>query len=409
MRRARIAWATAAALRCGRASGRVRKGLLALAGVLAIASQPLPAQSDEPAPDARVQRAPIFDRVPGELPRAAAGRWDDWSGDELPPEELRPWVERSIRAYELQDFPTALQSLYELLERAPDYPPALYQLGIVYFRLRRYADARVALERFLEVAPSEIEKTQALAHCHYSLGDYAAAADHYAKVLASGAESLEAHRGYALTKLRLGDFEDALEEFDVVLAGDPTHGDAWSWKARILFDLGRSEEALDPAQRGVAFLPFEPRPWFILSQVLHDLGRAEEADEAFERFEELTRLVQLVRHQESLLLYDPSDLDAYVRLIGIHREIGDLGSVRGMFARAFAAFPRECKLRFWSLDVLLEMNDKQGARVSAKAIEEQCGDDPQAWKQLEAFYGRIRDTQAQIRCGERYLRMGGGK
>ena len=147
----------------------------------------------------------------------------------------------------------------------------------------------------------------------------------------------------------------------------------------------------------------------MLSQVLFDLELDEEAEQAVARFDELTELIQLVRREEGILLHQPRNLDAFVRLVEHHRRIGDLESVRATFARAFAAHPNECRLRFWSLDVLLGMGDKDGARVSARSIESVCGDDAETWRELELFYGRIQDTEDQLRCGERYLRLSGGK
>jgi len=87
----------------------------------------------------------------------------------------RPEMREAVAAIRERDLPRALASLYRVLDARPDYPPALYEMGVVYFRLQRYGDGAAVLERYLAVAPDRIGHTRALGHCYYSLGDYARA------------------------------------------------------------------------------------------------------------------------------------------------------------------------------------------------------------------------------------------
>ena len=370
-----------------------------------------PQESEQPVTPADA-RAALYERVfardPRELPRAPEGSFGQWTLETKVPDSLRPLVERAAQTYYREhDYGGALAALYDLLELEPDYPPALFQLGTVFFRLRRYGDAIVALERFATVAPKEVAKTQALAHCYYSLGDYGKAHDHYAAILTAGNTSAEARRGLGLAKMRLGDFEQALVELRAVVAAEPEHGDAWAWIARVLFDLERSEEALEPARNGVQFEPFEPRPWFVLAQVLYDLGRDDEGEEAQARFDELTRIVQGIRAAEGLLARDPRQPSVLVRLIELHAELGDRESVRATISRLYAVEPQNCELRAWTLQLLVDLEDEQAALAVAEAFETSCGSEKQTWRSLEVFYAGRSDVKNQIRCGERYLRMGG--
>jgi len=350
----------------------------------------------------------VFARDPRDLPRGEPGRFADWTLSTPVPDELLPLVQRAAQAYYVeQDYGGTLAALYDLLEIEPDYPPALFQLGTVYFRLRRYGDTIVALERFCEVAPKELAKTQALAHAHYSLGDYERALEHYETILAAGNDSSEARRGYGLAKMRLGDTEGALEELRAVVEAEPEHGDAWAWIARILYDLERSDDALEPARKGVRFEPYEPRPWFVLAEVLFDLGRDDEAVEVQERFDELTRLVQSIRAAEGLLARDPRQPHVLVELVDLHAEVGDVQAVRETIARLYTLEPDNCELRAWSIQRMVDLGDDDGALAAAQAYEESCPDDKETWRRLEIFYASRGDIENQIRCGERYLRMGG--
>lgn len=380
----------------------------ALLAVLAL----LPSQSDDPPRAAAEGRdallAEVFARDPSELPRAEDGRFADWTFDSPMPDRLRPLVDRAARAYYVaQDYGATLAALFDLLELEPDYPPALFQLGTVYFRLQRYGDTITVLERFGRVAPKELAKTQALAHAYYSLGDYERAHAHYERILAAGNDSPEARRGLGLAKMRLGDADGALAELRNVVEAEPQHGDAWAWMARILYDQGRSEEALEPARKGVRYQAFEPRPWFVLAQVLLDLEQDDEAERAQARFDELTRLVQAVRSVEASLGRDARQPMAVARLIELHAEIGDVRSVREAIGRLYALEPRNGELRAWTLQVLVEIGDEAGATEAARAYEAACGDEQETWRRLEAFYASRNDIENQIRCGERFLRMGG--
>ena len=154
---------------------------------------------------------PILERSPAEWVAAAEGRWKDWDADIMPPDNVQPFLMSAIQAYRQGHMTGTLEALFGLLELEPDYPSALHQAGVVYFRLRRYGDAIVAFERYLHVAPHRVGDTRALAHCYYTLGRYEDAQGHYEKVLAINSDSVEARRGYALCFMRLGNSEARAE------------------------------------------------------------------------------------------------------------------------------------------------------------------------------------------------------
>ena len=116
-------------------------------------------------------RAPVLDRSPAEWAHADEDRWADWepAQSEPPRESARGALSRALEAVERRDLTAALEGWFALLEAEPDYPPALYQAGVVYFRLRRYSDAATAFERYLQVAPERVGDTRALARRFHNL------------------------------------------------------------------------------------------------------------------------------------------------------------------------------------------------------------------------------------------------
>ncbi|MCZ6598079.1 MAG: tetratricopeptide repeat protein [Planctomycetota bacterium] len=367
----------------------------------------------------------ILLRTPDELPRAAAGRWDGLFDAE---EERRDEVLRSVPAevlavlrgaeqsYHAPDYPLTLEHLYEVLTREPDFPPALLMLGTTYFRLRRYGDCIEACERFVETSPSQVWRTQVLSHGYYSLGEYEQARDHYERVLAAMpgeiGESPEALRGLALAHMRLGAEEQALELLARVIELRPRHAEAHTWRGRILYRQDRLEEALEAALRAQELDPFEPQPWYLAMKILYELDREEEALEAEVRWQELDRVAQEVRALEMRLRFDPRQYGAAVRLVELHRSVGNLPAVRQALAQEVLARPEEVpevEVRIRVLDTLFSMGDVEGARVAALALEQACPRETRAWKRLELFYALLRDRVNQVRCGEMARRLGGGE
>ena len=338
---------------------------------------------------------------PRTLPFAAEGRWFQWGPKDEIPEALRRDLAAGMRAYTAGDFAAGLAFFYGLLEREPEFPPALYQGALCHFRLRRYGDAALLLERFVQAAPQEIGATQALGHCYYSLGDFARARDHYEKVVAKSPKSVEALRGLALSVMRLGDDGRALVLLDSVLELRPDHADAHAWRSQILFDAGRSEEALVHAERARTLEPWEPRPWFLLSRIYGDLGRDEEAEAARERFDLASRREQQVRQQEGILLHDPARVDAWMQLMALQRAGQNRAGLRESAARLTALGPAggiDLRAALMLTDAFEWLGDVPRAKTLAAYAETLAGTDRDAWTWLADFYRRVVDVAGAERA-----------
>ena len=374
---------------------------LLLAGLLSLAPHPQEEATDP------------YELNPLELPAAEEGTWAElFNGREMvlrvvPPEAI-PLMDGCRAAYVQRDYATALASYFDLLETYPDFPPALLELGTVYFRLRRYGDAIVSLERFLTIAPNQVWRTQVLAHSYYSLGRYDDARKHYAAVLEEIPESVEAIRGLALSHYRQGQSELALKELARVVALDNRHAEAYMWQAQILLEEERVEEALVAAKRARDLGRFHPRPWYLLWQIHLDLGNAKPAEAAHREWQRIDSLAQQVRGLEGQLLFRPNDYGLAMRLATLQEELGDSQGVRRAFQQAVRSRPKEVAelgLRLHVLDVLFEMEDTEGAAEAAEALGRYCSEEPAAWKRLETYYARVGNAAMQVRAGELFLRL----
>lgn len=345
--------------------------------------------------------AVVLDRTPQEWPRAEAGAWSDWTPEVAPEGELLVHMRTAAIHYRRGDLPGSLTALFELLEAQPDYPPALYQAGAIYFRLRRYGDAAYAFERYLAVAPQQVGDTRALGHALYTLGRYEEAAEHYRRVIEASGEQPEALRGQALTEWRLGRPDEALALLGRVLELDPEHEEAQLWRARILHDEDRPEEALAAAEAARERDPFEPQAWFLLSRLYFEAGRDEEGEAARARFLQLDLVEQETRVIESQLLYAPQQPRLRARLIELRASTGDLAAVREAFAEWMQFDSRGVAVRMHAIDVLVSLEDREGADLAAASLKAVAGDDADAWAKLARYYATTRQRSLQVEAERR--------
>jgi len=363
------------------------------------------AASAEDAEEVSSDPAPVLDESPDAWPRAEAGTWDAWTPDIAPEGEAFTGMRTAAIQYYRGDLPAALTSLYDLLEAQPDYPPALYQAGAIYFRLRRYGDAAYAFERYLAVAPARVADTRALGHALYTLGRYEDAERHYVSVIEAGGEHPEALRGLALAQWRLGRPDEALELLAKLLELDPEHDEAELWRARILYDEERSEEALVAAEAARERDPHEPQAWFLLSQLFFEAGRDEEAEAARARFQQLDLVEQETRVIESQLLYAPRQPQLRARLIELRAGTGDLRAVREAFAEWMQFDTRGTAVRMHAIDVLVSLDDREGADLAAASLHAVAEDDLDAWTRLARYYATTRQRSKQVEAERRLAEL----
>jgi len=351
-------------------------------------------------------RAPVLDRSPAEWPAAAEARWEGWdpSTSEPPRLEARGALNRALASVQRAEHVVALAAWFELLEAEPEYPPALYQAGVIYFRLRRYSDAAAAFERYLGVAPERVADTRALGHCHYSLGRYGQAASHYERVL-EGGETPGLLFGLALARMRLGEEEAALVHLERVVSLDSAHVEAHIWLGQLHFDEGRVEEARAALERAQALDPFAPRPWFLAARVLLEMGEEEAGREAHLRFESLERVAQEVRSLEGKLLYRPDRPSVHMRLVELHAGVGDVGRVIGALRRWEAIEAKGVLPRVAGLEAWRTLGRAEEAASAAEGLAQVAGDSAEAWAALARHYRSTRERVLQVQAEERWREL----
>jgi serine/threonine protein kinase/tetratricopeptide (TPR) repeat protein len=143
----------------------------------------------------------------------------------------------------------------EAIARRPGSWDAYNQLGFVFFRHCRYAEAAEAWEQFVRLAP----------------------------------QSALAHRNLGTAYFRLERLDEALRELRRSIEIQP-NDNAYSSLGAILFYLGQYEEAAKALEKGTALRPTDARMWGNLGSAFRFIpGREARADEALDRAIALTR------------------------------------------------------------------------------------------------------------------------
>jgi tetratricopeptide (TPR) repeat protein len=326
-----------------------------------------------------------------DLPRAPLGAHSGWQARQLP-----PLYDLAVASYGQGDTPRAVELLTLLLQRDPDFPPALLMLGGMHFRLRRYDDAVHAYQRFLEHAPEEVERTRHLGHALHSLGRHTEARVHYDAVLArppaegglAGEARAFALRGRGLALHRVGELELARESLLAARALHPNDSAVHFALAQVDEERGALADALESARSARALAPFDPGPAFLLATLLAELGRPDEAAAERAAFARLVPLAAEIDDLELRLLHLPHDRSALAKLARCHAALGDLGGVTRAVRRLGPATIEGARL---TLELLAE-TDPAAAEVAERRLTTEHAADPAAWDALAEHFGRRGDT-----------------
>ncbi len=176
------------------------------------------------------------------------------------------------------------QALLErLLALDPAHEAAHRQLGRVYQRLGREADALASFDRALALEPADVASWKGRAASLERLGRLADALQSHERVLAielEHAETLVA-RGAVLHLLKR--FDEALASFDQALALDRDHLDALYNRATVLLEIDRFAQALAGYDRVLAINQDHVFALNNRAIALNALGRTEEALASYDR------------------------------------------------------------------------------------------------------------------------------
>ena len=152
---------------------------------------------------------------------------------EHPRQSAYRWFVEGLRLDQQDD---TLEQAADAYRRALDQDPGLAaahtNLGNIYFRLGRKADATAHYERALALDPDQPEARYNLANIHEQTGRLELAIAEYRRVVAACPEFPDAHFNLALTLEQVGSRLQAAEHFRRYIELDPDSDSLWVKLAR---------------------------------------------------------------------------------------------------------------------------------------------------------------------------------
>jgi tetratricopeptide (TPR) repeat protein len=167
-------------------------------------------------------------------------------------------------------FEKGIEELEAAAKLDPNLPRLHYSLGLGYFKLARFEEARAAMEAELKRVPGDVSTMCFLA----SIDDVE------------------------------GKLEDALRRLGQALKADPESAQAPAMIGRILMKQGKYAEALQPLQAAAKKDPNEIKNHLNLARVYQLLGREQDADR---ESAEVQRLRNLQLDKDRAIMLEPPD------------------------------------------------------------------------------------------------------
>jgi tetratricopeptide (TPR) repeat protein len=226
-----------------------------------------------------------------------------------------------------EDIPEVARGLMEDAERASES--------------NRIDDAVAKYRRVIEVAPSLASAYVNLGALYFKQGKVAEAYDIFVRGTAAAPADRTLLSNAAAAAQQLGRSADALKYVDQAIAKTPRDAALYSLRATILRSLNRSDDALAAITAATQLAPNDAKYQFTLGNPLVPLGRRDEAIAAYRKAADLDHTFMRAYFNLGAVLFDAGRydeaLDAYrMALAPIDQAFANHQPVEAVNARAYA-------------------------------------------------------------------------
>lgn len=199
----------------------------------------------------------------------------------LNPDDLEALNLKAIALRRMGKAEKAVEIYKLILEKKPNHPRILFNLGIAYARLNRIQEAEKVYQKVLVIKPDFVEAHNNLGEIYLRQGRIAEAEEEFLKAVELSDGFALAFSNLAEVYLRQKEVRKAREYVEKALTIDPDLTSAHNIKGNILRQEGRLAEAMSEYRKALARDPDYEKAYYNLGVSASDLGRLEEAKEYF--------------------------------------------------------------------------------------------------------------------------------
>jgi protein O-GlcNAc transferase len=247
-------------------------------------------------------------------------------------QEWEAKLDEMFSYYETSQLEKAEVVCSQFLQKWPDYPDALYYLGLTQLERGNVSAAYSSLQKAIAFAPDVAEIHFGLGNALFAQAKYEEAVESYRLATSLDPEFAAANTNLGHTLLALGRFKEATESFKQAITTEPELGEAHVGLAQALLGQGELSTSIISCEKALQLLPSNADLYYCYANALLGLGRSEEAAKYLHHalemrpawpqalsslgvaLKQLGQLVQAEQFQRQAIALQPNFVEAYSNL-----------------------------------------------------------------------------------------------
>jgi protein O-GlcNAc transferase len=247
-------------------------------------------------------------------------------------QEWEAKLEEMFVYYEAAQLDKAETICNQFLQKWPDYPEALYYLGLTQLERGDVNTACNSLQKAVALAPDVAEMHFGLGNALYAQAKCEEAVASYKLSVALDPEFAAAYTNLGRTLLTLGQSKEAAKNFEQATILEPDLGEAHAGLAQALLDQGELFTSITSSETALKFLPNSADLFCCYANALLRLGRSEEAAKYLRlalqlrpnwpqalsslgvALKQLGKLAEAEQYQRQAIALQPNFVEAYSNL-----------------------------------------------------------------------------------------------
>jgi len=202
----------------------------------------------------------------------------------LQPDKLDSRLDLGVIYARVGRYADAERVIRQAMKVDPHSAMAVFYLGRVHLAQKKWKEATLDFEKTIELAPFFEQAYITLGELQLQQGHRTEAINTYKRLL----KQVNPHDRDAMGRLvqlyvEEKTFDDALALLDDILRDDPQNQDARLLKGRLYMEMGKPTEAIAEFERVVAARPDDSTALYFLGRLYDDQGQTEKAIVQFER------------------------------------------------------------------------------------------------------------------------------